>query len=251
MTSSTHRPSTPEEPLLRATLSNARARFGIDATCSNSRAVPAVQAAESVASLAFACSSKYALPADSSAFWPPLPPTGLSANMNVSWRDSALFNLSPPWLRRRYPASTLLWDDPTSPSTSGVRRCLLAPYRHMPDPWRSLGVRLSNVPPLPPRILPRPRSEIGRRADEHAHPGPGSLQRGSLAFGAAVRFQLPFHTSSRQRLRRTHSTSASCSCLRLAVASDRPRKGLLPSIAQPCPTHPFGLRPHSRTAAAT
>jgi len=31
--------------------------------------------------------------------------------------------------------------------------------------------------------------------------------------------------------------SASCSCLRLLVASNRPHKGLSPSIIHPCPTH--------------
>ena len=58
---------------------------------------------------------------------------------------------------------------------------------------------MRNVPPLPPPILPRPRTDIGRRAAGHAHPGPGSLRRGSLAFGAAVRIQLPSHTPSRER----------------------------------------------------
>ena len=47
----------------------------------------------------------------------------------------------------------------------------------------------------------RPRSDIGRRVDEHACPGPKSLLKGSLAFGAAVRLRLPSHTPSRERLR--------------------------------------------------
>ena len=46
---------------------------------------------------------------------------------------------------------------------------------------------------------PRPRSDIGRCVDEHACPGPRSLPRGLLAFGAAVRLRLPSHTPSRER----------------------------------------------------
>jgi hypothetical protein len=34
--------------------------------------------------------------------------------------------------------------------------------------------------------------------------------------------------------------STSCSCLRLLVASNRPHKGLSPSIIHPCPTHVYG-----------
>ena len=48
---------------------------------------------------------------------------------------------------------------------------------------------------------PGPRSDIRRRVDEHACPGPRSLHKGSLAFGAAVRLRLPSHTPSRERLR--------------------------------------------------
>ena len=48
---------------------------------------------------------------------------------------------------------------------------------------------------------PRPRSDIGRRVDKHACPGPRSLHKGSLSFSAAVRIRLPSHTPSRERLR--------------------------------------------------
>jgi len=48
---------------------------------------------------------------------------------------------------------------------------------------------------------PRPRSDIGRCVVRHAGPGPRSLHKGSLAFGAAVRLRLPSHTPSRERLR--------------------------------------------------
>ena len=46
-----------------------------------------------------------------------------------------------------------------------------------------------------------PRSDIGRRVAEHTCPGQTSLHEGSLAFGAAVRIQLPSHTPSRERRR--------------------------------------------------
>ncbi len=48
---------------------------------------------------------------------------------------------------------------------------------------------------------PRPRSDIGRRVDKHACPGPRSLRKGLLSFSAAVRLWLPFHTPSQERLR--------------------------------------------------
>ena len=46
--------------------------------------------------------------------------------------------------------------------------------------------------------------------------------------------------------------SVSCSCLRLLVASNRPHKGLSPSVIHPCPTHlpprpRPRLQPHTRS----
>ncbi len=120
---------------------------------------------------------------------------------NWGYNGLTLFNLSPPSLHRRYPASSLLWGDPTSPRASAARRCLRAAYRRRlaTDSWRSPGVRVSNVPRSPPPLLAWPRSDIGLRVGGHTCPGQASLHRGSLAFGTTVRLGLPSHTASRQR----------------------------------------------------
>ena len=102
--------------------------------------------------MVFALSSRYDFPLDSSEVLSSLPPCGLSANANASWHVPALNNLSPPSLRQHYPASALLWGDPTSPRASTGRRCLLPVYRYA-DPQRSPGVRSNNVLPPPPSLL--------------------------------------------------------------------------------------------------
>src|SRR5271165_719953 len=62
--------------------------------------------------------------------------------------------------------------------------------------------------------------------------------RGSLAFGAAVRLGLLLHTASRRQAWRLTTAVTACSCLRLAVATNSPRKGLSPPIQCPCQAHP-------------
>ncbi len=54
-----------------------------------------------------------------------LPPSGLSANTSASCPRSTLNIMLPPSLNRRYPASSLLWGNPTSPQASGASRFLL------------------------------------------------------------------------------------------------------------------------------
>ena len=193
--------------------------------------------AGSCASLAFAVCSSHRFASDTSEDSAGPPPCGLSANMNASWRRPALLNLPPPSLHRHYPASSLLWGGPTSPQASGVRRCLRTPYRSLTDPWRSPGVRMSNVPPLPPRLLSQLRSEIGRRASGRTYPAWASLLRGSLAFGAAVRLGLPSHTASRQRFGSSSSPSSR------AVASD----SRLPPTGPAGDFHPQSLIHAQRT----
>jgi|GEM_PF-7070536 len=115
-------------------------------------------------------------------------------------------------------------------------RSLSFPPRTLPngsDRWRSLGVRLSNVPPLPPRILP----DHGRI--------PGVMSDGTLTQirDPAQRFTFVRCCGS-LTASIPHGLTACryrghplMQLLSLAVASDRPRKGLTPSITQPCPTH--------------
>ena len=68
-------------------------------------------------------------------------------------------------------------------------------------------------------------------------PGWDGLCRSSLAFGAAVRLGLLPHTASRRQHRASHDGHAACSCLRLTVATNSPRKGLSPPIQCPCRAH--------------
>jgi hypothetical protein len=75
-------------------------------------------------------------------------------------------------------------------------------------------------------------------------PRPDSLLGDSLSFGAAVRYELPSHTTSRQNRHPDLSRrDDSCNCFSLMVTSDRSHKGLSPSITAPCPAH---LRPRLR-----
>ena len=74
-------------------------------------------------------------------------------------------------------------------------------------------------------------------------------QWSSLSFGAAVCLRLPPHTTSRRKLSRLATDQSTCSCLRLTVATNSPRKGLSPPIQCPCRAHPFA-RWNALTAAA-
>ncbi len=97
---------------------------------------------------------------------------------------------------------------------------------------------------------PRPRSDIGRRVDKHACPGPRSLRKGLLSFSAAVRLRLPFHTPSQERLRLSIVQTPS----RAVAFTSR-----LPPIGPAGDFHPqslhhaqrtrWSLRPHSRRTA--
>ena len=62
-------------------------------------------------------------------------------------------------------------------------------------------------------------------------------QWSSLSFGAAVCLRLPPHTTSQRKLSRLATDHATCSCLRLTVATNSPRKGLSPPIQCPCRAH--------------
>lgn len=69
-------------------------------------------------------------------------------------------------------------------------------------------------------------------------PRPDSLLGDSLSFGAAVRYELPSHTTSRQNRHPDLSRrDDSCNCFSLMVTSDRSHKGLSPSITAPPPAH--------------
>ena len=64
-------------------------------------------------------------------------------------------------------------------------------------------------------------------------------QWSSLSFGAAVCLRLPPHTTSQRKLSRLATDHATCSCLRLTVATNSPRKGLSPPIQCPCRAHQY------------
>ena len=138
-------------------------------------------------------------------------PSGLSANANSSWWDSSLFNMSSPLLHRRYPASTLLRDDPTANSgigwraacqrsqhqnISGHRQSIAAPSTCIQDPESSHGVRDQDFPP-PPLSLPSDHVWKSGVALLGVLTHVGRPYESLLAFGAAVRSLLPLHTSSR------------------------------------------------------
>ena len=112
------------------------------------------------------------------------------------------------------------------------------------DQERSLRVRMNNFPP-PPSPIPSCHDWISGVALPSTLTQTGRPYGASLAFGAAVRLGLPSHTPSRERPQLSKPTSASCSCLRLMVTSNRLHKGLAPSVIHPCLTHPVGLRPPS------
>ena len=69
-------------------------------------------------------------------------------------------------------------------------------------------------------------------------PRPEGLPGDSLSFGAAVRYELPSHTTSRQNRHPDLSRrDDSCNCFSLMVTSDRSHKGISLSITAPCPAH--------------
>ena len=147
----------------------------------------------------------------------------------------------PPSLHGRYSASTLLWGNPTSPQASATRRCLLVTYRPCGPEEISWG-KIEQCLAAAALSTAWTRSDIGRRVRWHTCPGQ-SASKGSLAFGAAIRFRLPSHTPSRERRLGAWVRLVSCSCLQLVVASDRPHRGLPPPFTQPCPAHPrYALR---------
>jgi len=108
------------------------------------------------------------------------------------------------------------------------------------DPCRPPRVRCAECPAAAvPITVP---TSVGHRASRSKARSPGrtGLLRALLAFGAAVRLGLLPHTASRPQEWRLTTTRSACSCLRLAVAANRPREGLSPPIQRPCRAH---LRP--------
>ena len=94
---------------------------------------------------------------------------------------------------------------------------------------------------------------IGYRAlrSEARSPMPAGLLGDSLSFGAATRYELPSHTTSRQdRHSDLNRNDDSCNCFSLMVTSDRSHKGLSPSITAPCPAHFQSLRSFQGICAA-
>ena len=149
-------------------------------------------AARPVVTLTFAIRSRMTLSSGTHEL-PALPlPCGLSANTTVSWHGRTLFNLSPPSLGRRYPASSLLWGDPTSPRASATRRCLRTAYRHRSatDSWRSPEVRMSNVSRSTHPLPAWSRSDIGLRVARHTQTRPACI---GVHLRSVPRFASGFH----------------------------------------------------------
>ena len=124
----------------------------------------------------------------------------------------------------------------------GPRPVVVASFRSTAraDPRRPPWVRALDVPPRPPPLPLRPRLDFGRRVRRHAHPaGPACP---GVHFRSVLRCASGFFSTrprgARAGVSRRHSPA--CSCLRLAVATNSPRKGLSPPIQCPCQAH---LRP--------
>src|SRR5450755_3230244 len=128
----------------------------------------------------------------------------------------------------------------------GHRPVVVASFRSTAraDPCRPPWVTALDVPPRPPPLPPRPRLDFGRRVRRHAHPaGPacsGVHLRSVLRFASGFFSTRPH--GARAGVSRRHIPA--CSCLRLAVATNSPRKGLSPLIQCPCQAH---LRPPCAT----
>jgi hypothetical protein len=112
-------------------------------------------------------------------------------------------------------------------------------HADLPRPPR---VRTLDVPPPPLPLPPQPRLDFGRRVRRHAHPAgmacPGVHLRSVLRFASGF-FPTRPRGASIARLTTGH---AACSCLRLTVATNSPRKGLPPPIQCPCRAHLPALR---------
>ena len=121
----------------------------------------------------------------------------------------------------------------------GHRPVVVASFRSTAraDPRRPPWVRALDVPPRPPPLPPRPRLDFGRRVWKHAHPAgpacPGVHFRSVLRCASGFLSTRPH--GARAGVSRRHIPA--CSCLRLAVATNSPRKGLSPPIQCPCQAH--------------
>ena len=86
------------------------------------------------------------------------------------------------------------------------------------------------------------RASVGVRASRWKArlPRPGQPDRGftCVRFHAWPRASIPHGLTAKTITFGRSNWIISCSCLRLAVASGRPRGGLPPPIAHPCPAHP-------------
>jgi len=102
------------------------------------------------------------------------------------------------------------------------------------DPWRSPGLRLSNMA-VAPAVSTTRHDRIQGVTLMRKLTQPGRPKTIHYTFGAPTFLRLPSHPASRRR-----------SCLRIAVASGRPRKGLAstcsPPIAQSCPANACCVR---------
>src|SRR5580658_4978011 len=105
------------------------------------------------------------------------------------------------------------------------------------DPPRPPWVRTLDVPQPPLPLPPRPRLDFGLRVRRHAHPDDPACS--GVHFRSVPRFASGFfptrpHGASDCRLT---TAAPACSCLRLAVATNKPREGLSPPIQCPCQAH--------------
>src|SRR5208282_5252622 len=108
---------------------------------------------------------------------------------------------------------------------SSRRRCLLQIYRSrgptQTSPGKNTGCPAAPAPVTAPTSVGFWASRLETRS-----PGRSGLLRGSLASAAAVRLGLLLHTASRRQAWRLPTAVTACRCLRLAVATNSPRKGL-------------------------
>lgn len=103
------------------------------------------------------------------------------------------------------------------------------------DRLRSLGVRLSNVLPRPPLILPGHERILGVvHSGALTQANKPALRFTCVRCCSSLTASIPHGLAAYDT---AISSSSFMQLLSLAVASDWPRKGLSPSITQPCPTH--------------
>ena len=92
---------------------------------------------------------------------------------------------------------------------------------------------MSNVPPLPPRLLPGHDRILGVMFEGTlTHARKPTLRFTFVRCCGLLTASIPHGLAAYRQHRRPFMQ-----LLSLAVASDRPRKGLSPSNTQPCPTH--------------